>query len=134
MTLFKITYYVGKELLTFNKFLILCILLLSVFFTITTKIYQDDKACADMLVYIFVVIKRIIFDRVRYIRFVWHHGGKINQYFWFWDIWSCLLFFLGHCFNMYFLGVFYIFHKIKKCYYYIWIDTNLLELVGFEFG
>jgi len=65
MTLFKTAHYVGKELLPFNKFPTLCDLLLSVNATITTKMYHDDKACADMLVCISSVIQRKVLDRVR---------------------------------------------------------------------
>ena len=43
MTLFKTTYYAGKELLPFNKFFTLCDLLLLVNATITTKMYHDDN-------------------------------------------------------------------------------------------
>ena len=65
MTLFKTTYYVGKKLLPFIKFPILCDLLLSVIAIITTKMFHDDKVCADMLVCISSVIQRKVLDRIR---------------------------------------------------------------------
>ena len=56
MTLFKTSHYVGKELLHFSKFPTLFDLMLSVNATITTKMYHNNKACADMLVCISSVI------------------------------------------------------------------------------
>ena len=58
MTLFKTTHYMRQELLPFGKFPTLCNLLLSVNAIIITKMYYDDKACADMLVCISSVIKK----------------------------------------------------------------------------
>jgi hypothetical protein len=65
MTLFKTTYYVGKETIPFSKFPSLCGLLLSVNSTITDKLYHDEKSCAEMLVCISSVIHRKVLDRVR---------------------------------------------------------------------
>jgi len=62
---FKTTHYARKELLPFNKFSTLCNLLLSINVTITTKMYHDDKACADMLTCISSVIQKKMFDMVR---------------------------------------------------------------------
>ena len=58
ITLFKKIHYMDKEFLIFSKFPTLCILLLTVNANITTKMYHDDKACADMLAYIAGVIKK----------------------------------------------------------------------------
>ena len=65
MTLFKITHYVRKEFLLFSKFPTLCDLLLSINATIITKMYHDDKVCADIFVCISSVIQKKVLDRVR---------------------------------------------------------------------
>ena len=60
MTLFKTIHYVEKELLSFSKFPTLCDLFILINVIISTKIYHDDKACADILVCISSVIQRKI--------------------------------------------------------------------------
>ena len=64
-TLFQVAYFVGKQSLSPCKFPALCKLLKSVNAPITSTMYQDHKACSDLLWCILVVLQKKIICRVR---------------------------------------------------------------------
>jgi hypothetical protein len=64
LALFKIAYFIGKEILPFSKFLKLYKLLVDLKACITKDLYHDDKSCADMLFCISSVIQKKVLDRV----------------------------------------------------------------------
>ena len=76
LSLFKAAYFLGKEIIGYCKFLALCQLLLSVHTNITTKLYHDEKACAEMLFCISKVVQKKILDRVRNSKF---YGIMIDE-------------------------------------------------------
>ena len=64
-TLFKATYFTGKQSLPYSKFPALCKLLMSVNAPITSSMYQDEKACSDLIRCISVVIQKKIICRIQ---------------------------------------------------------------------
>jgi len=56
--LFQGVFFIGKQLLSNAKFPTLCNLLQSIKVPITMSMYQDEKACIDLIWYIFVVIQK----------------------------------------------------------------------------
>ena len=64
-TLFRAAYITGKQSLPYSKFLALYKLLVSVKAPITTSMYQDEKACSDLVWCISVVIQKKIICRIR---------------------------------------------------------------------
>ena len=74
--IFKVAYFLGKETIVYCKFPALCELLLSVHANITTKLYHDEKACAEMLFYISKVVQKKILDRIRNSKF---YGIMIDE-------------------------------------------------------
>ena len=75
LTLFKAAYYIGMGTIPFSKFPPLCDLLVDLKTNIT-PLYHDDKACADMLIYISSVIHRKMRDRIRNSKF---YGIMIDE-------------------------------------------------------
>ena len=65
MTLFRAAYFIGKQSLPFSKFPSLCDLLKSVKAPITTSMYQDEKACANLIWCISVRLQKKILCRIR---------------------------------------------------------------------
>ena len=76
LSLFKATYFLGKETIGYCKFPALCELLLSVHANITTKLYHDEKVCVEMLFCISKVVQKKILDRVRNSKF---YGIMIDE-------------------------------------------------------
>ena len=76
LSLFKAAYFLGKETIGYCKFPTLCELLLSIHANITTKLYHDEKACAQMLFCFSRVVQKKILDRVRNSRF---YGIMIDE-------------------------------------------------------
>ena len=64
-TLFRASYFIGKQSLPYAKFPPLCSLLLSVKAPITTSMYHDEKTCTDLIWCISVVIQNKIICRVQ---------------------------------------------------------------------
>ena len=58
--LFKTTYFTGKQFLPYSKFPALCKLLMSVNAPITSRMYQDEKTCYDLIRCISIVIQKKI--------------------------------------------------------------------------
>ena len=58
--LFKATYFTGKQSLPYSKFPALCKLLMSVNAPITSSMYQDEKACSDLIRCISIIIQKKI--------------------------------------------------------------------------
>ena len=65
LSLFKAAFFLGKETIGYCKFPALCGLLLFVHANITTKLYHDEKAFAEMLFCISKVVQKKILDRVK---------------------------------------------------------------------
>jgi hypothetical protein len=57
-TLFKTTYFTGKQSLSYSKFPALCKLLMSVNVPITANMYQDEKTCSDLITCISAILKK----------------------------------------------------------------------------
>jgi len=55
-TLFKVAYFTGKQSLPYYKFLAFYLLLKSMKVPIMTSMYHDEKACANLVYYILVVL------------------------------------------------------------------------------
>ena len=64
-TLFKATYFTWKQFLPYFKFPALCKLLMFVNAPITASMYQDEKACSDLIMCISAVIQKIIICQIR---------------------------------------------------------------------
>ena len=69
LSLFKAAYFLGRETISYCKFPALCEMLVSVNANIPTKLYHDEKACAEMLFCISKVLQKKILDRVRNSKF-----------------------------------------------------------------
>ena len=76
LSLFKAAYFLGKETIGYCKFLALCELFLSIHANIITKLYHDEKACAEMFFYNLRVVQKKILDRVRNLEF---YGIMIDE-------------------------------------------------------
>jgi hypothetical protein len=57
-TFFKASYFTGKQSLSYSKFPALYKLLMSVNAPISVNMYQDEKACSDLITCIFEVLKK----------------------------------------------------------------------------
>jgi hypothetical protein len=68
-SLFQATYYVGKEVIPFHKFLDLYSLLVKVKANMTEKIYHGEKNCGKFLFHISLVVQKKMLDRIRDFRF-----------------------------------------------------------------
>jgi hypothetical protein len=68
-SLFQAAYYVGKEVISFHKFLGLYALLVKVKANMTEKLYHDEKSCGQILFCISSVVQKKVLDRVRDSRF-----------------------------------------------------------------
>ena len=73
LTLFKATYFIGKQSLPYSKFPALCILLKSIAAPITATLYQDEKACVDLVCCISVVLQKKSYAEF-VTPFLWHYG------------------------------------------------------------
>ena len=65
LTLFRATYYLGRETIPFCKYSALCDLLLICKLPITNGLYHDEKSCAKMIYSISIVIHKKNLDRIR---------------------------------------------------------------------
>ena len=63
-TLFKAAYFIGKQFFPYFKFFALCKLLMFVNAPIITSMYQDEKACSDLITCISAIFKKI-FCKIR---------------------------------------------------------------------
>ena len=63
-TPFKVAYFTEKQSLPYSKFPTLCKLLIYVNALITPSMYQDEKACSDLIRCISVVIQKKIICRI----------------------------------------------------------------------
>jgi hypothetical protein len=64
-TIFKTAYFTGKQYLPYSKFSVLCKLLMSVNALITASMYQNEKACRDLIFCISTVMQQKIVCRIR---------------------------------------------------------------------
>lgn len=64
-SLVRAAYFLGKNSLPYSKFPALCKLLLTVKAPMTLSLYQDEKACATLMLCISVVIQKQILSRIR---------------------------------------------------------------------
>ena len=59
-SLFRATYFIGKQSLPYAKFSALCSLFASIKAPITASLYHDEKSCADLIACMSNVIKKIM--------------------------------------------------------------------------
>ena len=64
-SLFRSSYFLGKQSLPYSKFSALCKLLVTVKSPMTLSMYQDEKYCADLMMCISVVIQKRVFAHVK---------------------------------------------------------------------
>ena len=65
ISLFRATYFMEKECVSFHKFPSLCNLLVCCNAPMTSKLYHDKKACGEMVFGISSVIQRKVLEKVR---------------------------------------------------------------------
>ena len=76
LALFKVAYFIGKEILPFSKFLKLCKLLVDLKACITKDLYHDHKSCTNLLFYTSSIIQKKVLFKVKDLKY---YGIMIDE-------------------------------------------------------